>query len=79
MVRQEMKRYVTTVEPLVSKRLSSADDLRVAKTSMVMEKVTILRGESLDLKIKSKSRKEAFCFYPPFFLIFFAGAFFVCF
>ena len=71
-----MKRYVTTVEPSVSKRLSSANDLRVAKTSPVMEKVTILiRGESLDLKIKSESRKEAFCFYPPFFLIFLLGLF----
>ena len=68
--------YVTTVEPSVLKRLSSADDLRVAKIGPAMEKVTILRrGESLDSKIKSESRKEAFCFYPPFFLIFFAEAF----
>ena len=55
----EKKRYVTTVEPSVSKRSSSADDLRVAKTGPAMEKVTILRrGESLDSKIKSESKKE---------------------
>nr|POE48179.1 hypothetical protein CFP56_43990 [Quercus suber] len=55
----EKKRYVTMVEPSVSKRSSSADDLRVAKTGPAMEKVTILRrGESLDSKIKSESRKE---------------------
>jgi len=55
----EKKRYVTTLEPSVSKRSSSADDLRVAKSGPAMEKVTILRrGESLDSKIKSESRKE---------------------
>ena len=30
------------MEPSILKRLSSVDDLRVAKTSPVMEKVTIL-------------------------------------
>ena len=58
------------------KRLSSADDLRVANTGPAMEKVTILRRvESLDSKIKSKSRKEAFFFFSPFFLIFLLGLF----
>ena len=75
----EKKRYVTTVEPSVSKRSSSADDLRVAKTGPAMEKVTILRrGESLDSKIKSESRKEAFCYF-PLSSLFFCWGFFVCF
>ncbi|XP_023902363.2 LOW QUALITY PROTEIN: uncharacterized protein LOC112014217 [Quercus suber] len=50
----EKKRYVTMVEPSVSKRSSSADDLRVAKTGPAMEKVTILRrGESLDSRSRA--------------------------
>ena len=65
MVRREKKRYVTMVEPSVLKRLSSTDDLRVANTSPAMEKVMISRRvESLDSKIKSESRKEAFFFFP---------------
>ena len=55
------------MEPLVLKRLSSADDLRVAKISSTMEKVTILRrGESLDSKLST---------FFPFLPYFFAGAF----
>ena len=66
-VQQEKKRYVTTVEPLVLKRLSSADDLRVAKIGPAMEKVTILRrGESLDSNLSA---------FFPFLPYFFAGAF----
>ena len=41
------------------------DDLRVAKTGPMMEKVTILR----------RGEKEAFYFFPPFFLIFLLGLF----
>ena len=75
-VQQEKKRYVTTA---VLRRLSSTDDLRVAKIGPTMEKVTILRrGESLDSKIKSESRKEAFCFF-PLSSLFFCWGFFVCF
>ncbi|KAI4345519.1 hypothetical protein L6164_012634 [Bauhinia variegata] len=45
-------------EASVSKR-SSSDDLKMAKSSLVMEKVTILRrGESLDSKIKSVALKK---------------------
>ena len=53
------------MEPSILKRLSSVDDLRVAKTGSVMEKVTILR----------RGEKEAFYFFPPFFLIFLLGLF----
>ena len=60
--------YVTTVEPSVLKRLSSADDLRVAKIGPAMEKVTILRrGESLDSKLSA--------FFPLSSFFFFLGAF----
>ena len=61
--------YVTTVESSVLKRLSSADDLRVAKIGPAMEKVTILRrGESLDSKLSA--------FFPlSSFFFFFLGAF----
>ncbi|KAI4317685.1 hypothetical protein L6164_025535 [Bauhinia variegata] len=45
-------------EALVSKR-SSSDDLKMAKSGLVMEKVTILRrGESLDSKIKNEALKK---------------------
>ena len=55
------------------------DDLKVVKTGPVMVKVIILRrGKSLDSKIKSKSKKEAFCFFPLSSLFFYCG-FFVCF
>ena len=67
-VRQEKKRYVTTVEPLILKRLSSADDQRVAKIGLAMEKVMILR----------RGEKETFCFF-PLSSLFFCWGFFVCF
>ena len=55
------------MEPSVLKRLSSADDLRVAKIGPAMEKVTILRrGKSLDSKLSA---------FFPFLPYFFAGAF----
>ena len=56
--------YVTTVEPSVLKRLSSADDLRVAKIGPAMEKVTILRrGESLDSKLSAFFPLSSFFFF----------------
>ena len=78
-VQQEKKRHVIRVVSSVLKRSSFANNLRVVKTGLAMEKVTILRrGESLDSKIKSESRKEAFCFF-PLSSLFFCQGFFICF
>ena len=53
------------MELSILKRLSSADDLRVAKIGLAMEKVMILR----------RGEKETFCFF-PFSSLFFCGSFF---
>ncbi|XVF62712.1 hypothetical protein PTKIN_Ptkin09bG0030000 [Pterospermum kingtungense] len=58
------RKRVGSSEQVISKRSSSADDLKAVKNNVTVEKVTILRrGESLDSKIKSNNgggREDAF-------------------
>ncbi|KAE8725889.1 hypothetical protein F3Y22_tig00008013pilonHSYRG00154 [Hibiscus syriacus] len=54
--RKSAQRKRVGSEQPISKKYSSADDLKTVRNSVTMDKVTILRrGESLDSKIKSKS------------------------
>ncbi|EOY06333.1 hypothetical protein QUC31_016331 [Theobroma cacao] len=54
--RKPAHRKRTGSEQAISKRSSSADDLKTVRNNVTMEKVTLLRrGESLDSKIKSSS------------------------
>ncbi|XP_022760441.1 uncharacterized protein LOC111306789 [Durio zibethinus] len=54
--RKPVQRKRVVSDQAISKRFSSADDLKTVRNNVTMEKVTILRrGESLDSKIKSNN------------------------